>query len=71
MMGAEKTEKQIIYEEKAAEAAQMERTGNYQKAMHLWDAVYKLAPTPKQKKWCETRANYCARWQGKREKRDD
>lgn len=68
MTPSAKTERQLMYQEKAEAAARSERFGNYQQAYNLWCTAMKLAITEKQKQWCNTRASYCNTWQGKRER---
>ncbi|MCR1838329.1 MULTISPECIES: ANR family transcriptional regulator [Rodentibacter] len=56
------------YQEAAEEAASVERSGNYAKAIDLWAEAEKCAVTITQREWCNTRRTYCKKWQGKRER---
>lgn len=59
---------QQIYLDAAEEAANVERSGNYAKAINLWAEAEKRAVTITQREWCNTRRTYCKTWQGKRER---
>ncbi|OOF43000.1 hypothetical protein BKK49_01350 [Rodentibacter rarus] len=60
---------QQIYLDAAEEAANVERSGNYAKAIDLWAEAEKCAVTITQREWCNTRRHYCRNWQGKRERK--
>lgn len=59
------------YDEASLAAAEMERKGDYFRAVSLWKVAQEKSLNLTQKDWCKHRAKYCENWAGKKEKDND